>query len=108
MRQGVRRLPPIDFAGRFAFNLVRARQRAYMSQEALAERASLHRTAVGKLELAERVPRIDTLVKLYGALEVPAATLLDGIVWRPGHREAGEFELGAGATAGSGRLIEPK
>jgi len=78
-----------------------------MSQEALAERASLHRTAVGKLELAERVPRIDTLVKLYGALEVPAGVLLEGIAWEPGRSAEGRFDLRpTGVVLSAGRTGE--
>jgi excisionase family DNA binding protein len=49
---------------RFAGNLLRCRKQSWMSQEALAARASLHRTEIGKLEKAERLPKIDTLVKL--------------------------------------------
>lgn len=33
------------------------------------------------LERGERLPRVDTLIKLMGALEVPAGDLLDGIEW---------------------------
>lgn len=85
---------PVEVTKRFAGNLLRCRKQSWMSQEALAARASLHRTEIGKLENAERLPRIDTLVKLAGAMSIPAERLLDGIVWKPGHSEAGGFELG--------------
>lgn len=70
-------------ADRFGVNLLRCRRRVRLSQEELAVAADLHRTAIGKLENGERVPRIDTLVRLCGALETDAADLLTGIGWEP-------------------------
>ena len=81
-------------AERFAANLVRARKRSGLSQEELGFRASLHRTEVGMLERGHRIPRIDTLVKLAGALEVPPGDLLDGIDWTPGGTLIGQFLVG--------------
>lgn len=80
-------------ARRFGENLVRQRKRAELSQEELGIRASLHRTQIGILERGARLPRIDTLVKLAGALDVSPCDLLDGIVWRPGERQPGGFTL---------------
>lgn len=56
-------------------------------------RTSLHRTEVGLLERGERLPRVDTLVKLAGALEVSPCELLEGIAWNPGYSRRGAFEL---------------
>jgi hypothetical protein len=39
------------------------------------------------------MPRIDTLVKLATALEVPPDELIDGIAWTPGDRRPGEFSI---------------
>jgi transcriptional regulator with XRE-family HTH domain len=75
----------------FAANLVRVRKRAGISQEELGFRADLHRTEIGMLERGIRLPRIDTLVKLCGALEVDPEDLLDGITWRPGRIRHGQF-----------------
>ena len=47
-------------------------------------RSSLHRTEIGLLERGARVPRIDTLIKVASALEVPPGELLQGIDWTPG------------------------
>lgn len=88
---------PVDVATRFGENLTRCRKNADISQEELGIRASLHRTEIGILERGARCPRIDTLVKLAGALSVPPGDLLDGIVWKPGSATAGEFELPVGA-----------
>jgi transcriptional regulator with XRE-family HTH domain len=88
---------PVDVAARFGENLIRCRKGADLSQEELGIRASLHRTEVGILERGARLPRIDTLVKLAGALSIPPGELLEGIVWKPGSTRAGEFELPLGA-----------
>jgi transcriptional regulator with XRE-family HTH domain len=84
-----------DFAERFGENLIRHRKRVGLTQEQLSVRASLHRTAVGKLEGGERVARADTLVKLAGALGVRPEDLLEGLKWSPGEVTAGEFRPAA-------------
>jgi len=76
---------------RFGRNLFMARRRAGLSQEALAARAGLHRTEISLLEHGERVPRIDTLMKLAGSLEVPVTDLLRRIEWLPGENFPGRF-----------------
>lgn len=85
----------MDFAEAFAANLLRCRRRARLSQGELALRASLHRTEIGKLENAERLPRIDTFVKLCGALEAEPSALLEGLSWEAGGTpRVGRFEFG--------------
>ena len=83
----------MSVAEQFGRNLAYCRRRAKLSQEELAVRASIHRTAVGMIERGERVPRIDTLVKLAGALGVSADELLDGLEWKPGETVYGSFQL---------------
>jgi len=68
---------------KFAANLRRQRRRAGLSQEAVGFRAELHRTQIGLLERGARMPRIDTLVKLAGALGCEPVDLIAGIEWRP-------------------------
>lgn len=80
-------------AERVGDNLRRIRKREGLSQEALAIRASLHRTEIGKLESAERVPRIDTLIRLAGGMAVPPEELLDGIAWVPITPSVGTFAV---------------
>lgn len=84
----------IEIAQVFGENLARARGRANLSQEEVGLRASLHRTEVGQLERGIRLARIDTVVKLAGALGVPPGSLLDGMAWRPGDLRPGEFSIG--------------
>jgi transcriptional regulator with XRE-family HTH domain len=80
-------------AEQFGARLLQARTRAGISQEALGLRAGLHRTEIGLLERAERIPRIDTLIRLAGALDTPTASLLEGITWNPGSSQVGAFRL---------------
>jgi transcriptional regulator with XRE-family HTH domain len=49
----------------------------------VAALAGLHRTEIGMLERGFRLPRIDTVVKLAGALEVEPVELLEGMKWSP-------------------------
>jgi transcriptional regulator with XRE-family HTH domain len=81
-------------AERFGENLRRVRRREGLSQERLAVRASLHRTEIGLLENALRVPRIDTLIQLAGAMDVPPGELLHAIKWEPDSGSVGTFTLG--------------
>jgi len=85
----------VDIAARFGKNIARCRRHAGFSQEELSIRASLHRTEVSQLERGLRLARIDTLIKLTGALGVSADALLDGIDWRPGSATLGEFSVAA-------------
>ncbi len=79
-------------ADQFGSNL-RCRKRANLSQEGLAVRASVHRTEVDHLERGERVCRVDTLIKLAGALEIPPEELLDWLGWDPGSTIVGNFKF---------------
>jgi transcriptional regulator with XRE-family HTH domain len=76
---------------RLGENLRRVRRREDLTQEELAKRASLHRTAIGLIENARRVCRTDTLIQLAGAMDVPPEELLDGIGWIPGPGSDGAF-----------------
>jgi transcriptional regulator with XRE-family HTH domain len=80
---------------RVAANLRNARRRLDVSQETLGILAGLHRTEIGMLENAERIPRIDTVVKLATVLETPVDQLVDGVTWEPPKRigEAGRFKV---------------
>lgn len=82
----------IDIAAHFGDNLARCRRQADLSQDEVSIRASLHRTEVSQLERGLRVPRIDTVAKLAGALEVDPGELFEGIAWEPGEMRQGRFE----------------
>jgi transcriptional regulator with XRE-family HTH domain len=81
----------VTVAEQFSENLLILRRRADLSQEVLGFAADLHRTEIGSLERRERLPRIDTLVRLCGALGVTPNDLLAGIAWKPGTNRPGRF-----------------
>lgn len=81
-------------AERFATNLRMLRAKIGMSQEELAFRAEVHRTQISLMEGARRLPRLDTIAKLAGALEVPVGDLTDGIAWTPSQHRPGGFLIG--------------
>jgi transcriptional regulator with XRE-family HTH domain len=81
----------VTLAEHFGANLARCRKRIGLSQEETAVRASLHRTEVGLVERGERLPRIDTAIKLAGALDVALDDLTEGIDWSPGETRPGRF-----------------
>jgi transcriptional regulator with XRE-family HTH domain len=64
----------------FAANLRGQREKAGLSQEALAEACDLHRTEISLLERCKRSPRLETLVILSRGLGLPELSdLLKGI-----------------------------
>ncbi|HEY5053319.1 MAG TPA: helix-turn-helix transcriptional regulator [Solirubrobacterales bacterium] len=67
---------------RFALSLRKARLAKGISQEELGFRCSLHRTEVSLLERGGREPRLGTIVKLCGALDVSPDDLCAGISWQ--------------------------
>lgn len=87
------RLRSEEVAIKFGRNLFRCRRRAAMSQEELGALASLHRTEIGMLENGTRLARVDTLMKLAGALAVSPTELLEGIHWSPGNPAEGQFSI---------------
>lgn len=65
---------------RFASNLRLLRERAGVSQEALARACALHRTEVSLLERRLRSPRLDTMIIIAEGLQLDSlADLVDGI-----------------------------
>lgn len=75
-----------EFDRRFTRRLGRRiRRRRYfleLSQEALAERAGIHRTQISLYEKGRRMPLASTLTKLAAALDVSVDQLLVGIEWK--------------------------
>ena len=61
----------------FARNVRLLRQQANLSQDALAERAGLHRTYVGSIERGERNVSLENIERLAKALNVPASRLME-------------------------------
>jgi transcriptional regulator with XRE-family HTH domain len=63
----------------FAANLREQRERAGLSQEALAEVCDLHRTEISLLERRRRSPRLETIVILARGLGISASELVEGV-----------------------------
>jgi transcriptional regulator with XRE-family HTH domain len=84
----------VNVAASLGRNLARCRKRAGLSQEELAVRASLHRTAVGQIERGERIARADTLLKLAGSLGISPGEFFAGLTWTPGGTTIGQFGAG--------------
>ena len=80
-------------SARFAANVLRLREAAGISQEELAFRADVHRTQISLIEGGQRLPRLETLVKLAGALGVTVNDLVDGIAWEPYEQLSGGFAV---------------
>jgi len=92
-----------EISERFGANLRRRRRSLGLSQEQLGQLATLHRTAIGMLENGQRMPRIDTLVKVAASLEATPNDLLVGIEWLPARdRAEGSFWLPGSPTVGEG------
>ncbi len=86
-------------ADRLGRNVFLARRRAGLSQEQLGVLASLHRTEIGMIENGERLPRVDTLIKIASALTVRFEQLVAGIEWIiPAPTRSGSFAVQGGGT----------
>lgn len=80
---GSRRGPQAAAAARQFGRIVAGRRRQIgLTQERTAERAGLHRTEVALIEKGGRLPRLDTIVKLGGALGVEPCELMAGLAWK--------------------------
>jgi transcriptional regulator with XRE-family HTH domain len=67
----------------FGNQLAAARSQAKLTQEALGQLSSVHRTEISQLELGRHVPRLDTVVKLAGALKIEPCELIGDVRWTP-------------------------
>jgi transcriptional regulator with XRE-family HTH domain len=79
-------------AVRFGKNVRMARLCAGYSQEELGILCALHRTAISMIEKGERLPRLDTVLKITTALEMPLPDLVQGIPkWVPAKSGSGTW-----------------
>lgn len=74
-----RRNGVIESLERFSRNVREQRIGRGLSQERLGGACGLHRTEISLLERGARDPRLSTVVRIARALDVPAASLLEGI-----------------------------
>jgi len=57
---------------------------------------------MSKLLKGVQIPRVDTLIKLEGALGLKRATLIQGIAWSPATSLGGGFEIAQPKTKKGG------
>jgi DNA-binding XRE family transcriptional regulator len=88
-------------AEQFGRNLWHHRRRAALSQVELADLAELHRVDIGALERGERLPKIDTILKVSAGVQASPCLLLAGLHWRPGYYVEGDFYVEDGSGPAS-------
>lgn len=71
---------------RFGQNVRRIRLERGMTQEAVADAAGLHPTAMSFVETGAREVRLDTIIRIAFALDVEIDALLGGMRRPPGRR----------------------
>jgi transcriptional regulator with XRE-family HTH domain len=69
----------LDAQAQFGATVRRLRVAAGLTQEQLGARCGMDLSAVSRLERGRRNPRLDTLVRIARALEVPPAALLEDV-----------------------------
>jgi transcriptional regulator with XRE-family HTH domain len=69
----------LDAQAQFGATVRRLRVAAGLTQEQLGALCGMDLSAVSRLERGNRNPRLDTLVRIARALEVPPATLLEDV-----------------------------
>ena len=80
----------------FGVKLLAAREKATLTQEELGHLSSVHRTEISALELGHHTPRLDTVIKLAGALKIEPCELIGDVRWSPppvGPSDGGFFEV---------------
>jgi transcriptional regulator with XRE-family HTH domain len=70
-------------AASFGEKLRAARLAAELTQERLAQLSALDRSQIGKLEAGHRVPKLDTIIRLAGALNMEPCGLIADVRWLP-------------------------
>jgi transcriptional regulator with XRE-family HTH domain len=88
-------------AVRFGRNLWHQRRRADLSQKELANLAGLHRVEIGKIERGERLPRLDTILKVSAGVGASPCELMAGLRWYPGREIEGQFYVEGDSASSS-------
>ncbi len=69
----------MDDLARIGVNLRTARTGLGITQEEVSRRSGVHPTEVSRIEAGSRNLRVETLIALARAVEVPPGRLLDGV-----------------------------
>lgn len=81
----------ITILRRFGDTVKHHRLRLGISQEEMGWRGDLHRNDAGHFERAARMPKVEVLLRVAAALEIPMSELLKGMRWRPATVIPGRF-----------------
>jgi len=87
-------------AERFAANVVWFRLKAGLTQQELADRVGMNRTALSALERGLRLPRLDTILKLVAGLGAENCDLVAWMWWDPPGHESYETPPGVADIGG--------
>jgi transcriptional regulator with XRE-family HTH domain len=91
---------PVDTLQQQFGNLIRRRRLGLkLGQEALADKAGLHRTHVSLLERGKRMPTLQVVKKLAAALETTMASLMQELEGEVAEAEAADAEKRPGKKA---------
>ncbi|HEX6782165.1 MAG TPA: helix-turn-helix transcriptional regulator [Solirubrobacterales bacterium] len=77
-------------AERFSANLVWFRNQAGLTQQELADRVGMNRVSLSELERGQRLPRLDTILRLVAGLDVKNCDLVAWMWWDPPDHESYE------------------
>jgi len=69
----------VSFARMIGKHLKAVRENKGLSQEVLAEKASVHRTYISLLERNKKSPTLDVLIRICRALEIKTSTFISKI-----------------------------
>lgn len=96
-------------AEHFGRRLWHRRRLACLSQEDLGRLLDVHRTEIGLLERGQRVPRLDTILKLSAGVEVSPCELIAGLRWQPGSHDlvGGAYAEGSSVAGASRERVAP-
>jgi transcriptional regulator with XRE-family HTH domain len=67
----------------FGVKLMAARERAGLTQEELGYISTVNRSEISQLELGHHTPRLDTVVKLAGGLNIEPCELIGDVRFKP-------------------------
>lgn len=70
----------------FSTVLKEVRKEKNLTQEKLAEKCGFHTTIIGRLETAQREPKISTIFKIADSLEIPVDVFIKRIKEKTGHK----------------------
>jgi transcriptional regulator with XRE-family HTH domain len=78
---------------RLAANVERARRQHDYSVDLLSERSGIETEELEAIMRGEAQARVDSILRLAGALEVTAGDLYEGVAWVPDGDGGGEFRI---------------